>query len=254
MTAKKTTYSILLLIAIAYAGISPVAAKTNITTTEADFADFVSQADVELDLGNRPNAEYNLAQANYILRQNSTISDFMRGHFNKVSGKLYMESDSATALQYFNMAVQQFSGDSAERAEAKMFIGITYYYAGNYIVAENYFEDAKTVFESERDMPKLAQVLNNLGVLYFRTGAGNKAVSFCRDSLRINTEIENELNMQRNQQNLAFFATYGLTDPDDTPVEDFINTLDGGTGGSSSTITTSGSGTVVVNGSGGNTP
>ena len=251
MIAKEITCSILLLIiTIACASILPVEARANVTATESDFAAFVSQADVELNFGNRAIAQYNLSQANYILSQNLTISNFMRGHFNKVSGKLHMESDSATALQYFNTAVQQFSGNEAERAEAKMFIGITYYHAGNYTVAKNHFEEAKTVFESERDMPKLAQVLNNLGVLFFRTGAGRKALSFCTNSLNINTEIENELNMERNQQNIDFFATYGVTDFDEPSLEDFINTLGGGTGGSSTVITTSGSGTIVVSGGG----
>lgn len=114
MIAKKITCSIVLLIAIAYAGILSVKTKANITITESDFVVFVSQADVELDLGNRAIAEYNLSQANYILSQNPTISDFMRGHFKKASGKLYMESDSATALQYFNTAVQLFSGNNVE--------------------------------------------------------------------------------------------------------------------------------------------
>lgn len=115
MIAKKITCSIVLLIAIAYAGgILSVKAKANITTTESDFVVFVSQADVELDLSNHAIAEYNLSPSNYIFSQNPTISDFMRGHFKKSSGKLYMESDSATALQYFNTAVQQFSGNDVE--------------------------------------------------------------------------------------------------------------------------------------------
>lgn len=120
MIAKKITCSIVLLIAIAYAGgILSVKAKASITTTESDFVVFVSQADVELDLSNRAIAEYNLSQANYILSQNPTISDFMRGHFKKSSGKLYMESDSATALQYFNTAVQQFSGNNVQSSGSK---------------------------------------------------------------------------------------------------------------------------------------
>ena len=83
MIAKKITCSIVLLIAIDYAGILSVKAKANITTTESDFVVFVSQAGVELDLGNRAIAEYNLSQANHYTQPESDHQRFYAGTFQE---------------------------------------------------------------------------------------------------------------------------------------------------------------------------
>ena len=238
----KLVFAVLLLIGWAQAGIVSAAAVSN---TEADFAGLVIQADAKLDLRERASAEQYLYQASHILTEHPDISVFLQGHFNKVYGKLYMENNAATALQYFNTALAQFSGDVLEHAETKMFIGITYYHAGNYTVAESYFEQAKTVFSAQSDMQKSAQVLNNLGLIYVQRGDAANARTFCERSLDINNEIGNRTNAIRNLQNLEYFDAFWLTDLYHPPVEGEMEQM-GGTGTGSSTITTSGSGTVVV--------
>jgi tetratricopeptide (TPR) repeat protein len=236
----------LLLLGAAHKSILSAEANVNSLTAEADFADLISAADVKLDLNDRDTAEQYLIQAEQILNAHQNINIFLKGHFNKVYGKLYMRQDSAIALQYFNTSVSQFSGNILEQAEAKMFIGITYYYAGNYAVAKNYFEEAKAVFDSRGDMQKSAQALNNLGVLYYRQGDAQNAEIFCQNSLNINTVIGHRLNAVRNQQNLAVITGEPLPGSNNPPGEDTLEAA-GGTGtGTGSTITTSGSGTVVV--------
>lgn len=242
LKSTKLIFAVLLLIGLAQAGIVSAAAVSN---TEADFADLIIQADAKLDLRERENAEQYLSQANQILIQHPGISVFLQGHLNKVYGKLYMEDNAATALQYFNTSLAQFSGDVLEQAETKMFIGITYYHAENYTVAEGYFEQAKAVFNSQGDMQKSAQVLNNLGLIYFQLGDAANAQLFCQMSLNINNEIGNRINANRNQQNLEFFAGFWSTDFYKPPVGGAVDEL-GGTGTGSTPITTSGSGTVVV--------
>jgi len=242
LKSTKLIFAVFLLIGWAQAGIAFAAAVSN---TESDFADLIMQADAKLDSCERQSAEQYLTQANQLLTQNPGISVFLQGHFNKVYGKLYMEHDAATALPYFNTSITQFSEDALEQAETKMFIGITYYHAGNYTVAESYFEQAKAVFSAQGDMQKSAQVLNNLGLIYFQRGEAANAETFCQRSLNINNEIGNRANAGRNQYNLEAFAGFWSSDFYQPPVKDATGEM-GGTGTGSGTITTSGSGTVVI--------
>jgi tetratricopeptide (TPR) repeat protein len=246
----KLIFLMLLLLGAAHKSVLSAEAHLNLLSAETDFADLIVAADVKLDLNDRVNAEQYLILADQILSEYPNINIILKGHFNKVYGKLYMTQDTAIALQYFNTSFSQFSGNIIEQAEAKMFIGITYYHAGNYTLAKNYFEDAKATFDSRGDMQKSAQALNNLGVLYYMQGDAQNALVFCQNSLHINMEIGQRLNARRNQQNLAIITGAGLPGLN-LPAELELEAV-GGTGtGTGSTITTSGSGTVVVTTPGG---
>ena len=243
----KLIFIMLLLVGVGHKSIFSAEAKFNLSTAEAEFTDLIIAADVKLDLNDRTSAGQLLIQASQILSQNPNLDVFLQGHYNKVCGKFYMTYDATTALQYFNTSVSQFSGNTLEQAETKMFIGITYYYAGNFVTAKNYLEEAKNVFDSRGDMQKSAQALNNLGVVYYRQGNTQMAVQLCQNSLNINTEIENRLNAVRNQQNLEVITGGNNLADLNIQLQEEIEAAAGGTGtGSGSTITTSGSGTVVV--------
>lgn len=242
----KLIFIMLLLLGAAHKSVFSTDPNPNLSTVETEFADIIMAADNKLDLNDRASAEQYLIQANQILSQNTNINIFLQAHYNKVYGKLYMAYNATTALQYFNTSVSQFSGNTLEQAEAKMFIGITHYHAGNYPLAKSYFEEAKTVFDAQGDLKKSAQALNNLGVVYFRQGDAGSAQALCQSSFGINTQIGHKLNAVRNQQNLAIIAGT-LTDSLRILLENEISAAAGGTGtGNGSTITTSGSGTVVV--------
>jgi tetratricopeptide (TPR) repeat protein len=239
-----------LLLGAAHKSILSAEPNAVLSNAESEFADLIIAADAELDSNDRIGAEQFLLQGNQILSQNPGINNFLKGHFNKVYGKFYMAYDAAIALQYFNTAMTQFSENVLEQAETKMFIGIAYYHAGNYTVSKSYFEEAKAIFDSQGDMSKSAQVLNNLGVVAFRQGNAEAAVILCNSSLNINNQIGNRVNASRNQHNLAVFTGNAASEFYTLP-SSLLERL-GGTGtGSGSTITTSGSGTVVVTTPGG---
>lgn len=240
----KLIFIMLLSLIAVHKSVISAEANSNLTSAETDFANLIVAADVKLDLNDRTNAEQYLLQANQLLTQNPNINIFLQGHFNKVSGKLYMTNNAATALQYFNTSLSQFFGNSLEQAETKMFIGIAYYHAGNYATAKSYFDEAKATFDLHSDMQKSAQVMNNIGVVYFRQGDLLNAQTFCQNSLNINNQIGQRLNANRNQYNLAVISGDGSASLSYPPEGEQAM---GGTGtGSGSTITTSGSGTVVV--------
>jgi tetratricopeptide (TPR) repeat protein len=240
-----------LLLGAAHKSILSAEPNAVLSNAESEFADLIIAADAELDSNDRAGAEQFLLQGNQILNQNPGINTFLKGHFNKVYGKFYMAYDAAIALQYFNTAISQFSGNALEQAETKMFIGIAHYHAGNYTIATSYFEEAKAIFDSQGDMQKSAQALNNLGVVAFQQGNAETAVILCNRSLSINNEIGNRVNADRNQHNLAVFTGDSASQFYTLPPVNSQERL-GGTGtGSGSTITTSGSGTVVVTTPGG---
>ncbi|MDQ3802143.1 MAG: tetratricopeptide repeat protein, partial [Acidobacteriota bacterium] len=161
----------------------------------------IKLADVYLDLNLREKAEQTLLPVT--LPENATEN--VKGHFNKVTGKLYMKTDRERATLFFNKAFLNFSGDERERNEIKMFLGNTLYYARDFIGAKNYYEQARAGFEQLNDQRNLAQTLNNLGVISFNRDEIQSAIALCENALLINTENPNELNRARNLINLMYF-------------------------------------------------
>jgi CHAT domain-containing protein len=168
----------------------------------------IKLADVYVDLNLKAKAEQTLAQA--VLPENA--SDAIKGHFNKVSGKLYMKTDREKAIQFFNRAFANFNGNEREQTEIKMFIGNALYYAGDFPAAKNYYEQAKIGFEQQNDKSNLAQTLNNLAVIYYTKDEIPAAIVAGESALLLNTEKPNELNKARNLINLMYFEERGGND------------------------------------------
>ena len=226
----------------------------NPTSIESEFADFIIKADSDFNAGDSQMAEENLFQANEILSANPNLDRTLQGHFNKVNGKLYMQSSLNTALAYFNTAFSQFSDTPSEQAQVKMFIGIAYLYANDLAAAEMYFNESNDFFSANDDRESLAQSLNNLGVLRFQQGDTQTAVSLCDQAFAINTNAGNYAEASKNQENINRFLGNGfMAKTDDKKAEpEIINHGGGGSSGSGTEINTNGSGTVVT-GSGGGT-
>ena len=230
----------------------------NLTSIESRFADYVVKADSDFNSGDNLSAEENLFQANEILSANPNLDRTLQGHFNKVNGKLYMQTSLNTALAYFNNAFLQFSDVPSEQAQVKMFIGIAYFYANDLAVAETYFNETNAFFAAADDRNNLAKSLNNLGVVRFEQGDTQTAVSLCDQAFDINTSAGNYAEASKNQENINRFSGDGFTAKtvDKKTEPEIINHGGGGTTGSGTEINTNGSGTVVsgsgTSGNGGN--
>ena len=246
---KKSIFALLLCAVIALM-IFPVSAQEP-SAEETELANLITNADKKLDLNERDAAEAYLSQAREIISRNPSINKALQGHFNKVSGKLYMKSSLAEALRYFNLASSQFEGNETERVRVNFFIGVAYYYARDLATANAYFTETKQYFIAQGDQANLAQALNNLGVVAFERGDAETAISLCRQALAINNEIGNSLNASRNKYNLDYFSNPSLFsgDIDDQPVNHGGG--GGGTSGSGTGVNTGGSGTVTTGGNGG---
>lgn len=161
----------------------------------------IKLADVYVDLNLKEKAGQILSS----LALPENAPDSIKGHFNKVSGKLYMKTDKEKALGFFKQAFSNFSDDEREQNEIKMFIGNALLYAKDFQGAKNYYEQAKIGFEQQNDRRNLAQTLNNLGVVYYAKDEIQAAIAACENALMINTENPNELNKARNLINLMYF-------------------------------------------------
>lgn len=238
---KKIIFTILLC-AVSALTVFPANAPES-TQKELQLTNLIIKADSSLDLNESEIAKHYLQQAKDMIVQNPEINLSLQGHFNKVSGKLYMKTSIVQAHEYFNTALMQFAGDPAEQARVNLFVGIAYYYANDFNTAKVYFTEAKEYFTGSEDDLNLAQALNNLGVIAFKQGNDQAAIEFCQQALLINIEFNASLNASRNRFNLDYFAD-----------SSYLNiALGGGGGGSGSgtTVDTSGSGTIVVGGNGG---
>jgi CHAT domain-containing protein len=158
-------------------------------------------ADVYFDYGNSLRAEE--IMSSLTVPENS--SSYIKGVFNKISGKLLMKTDKANALKFFNKANLYFAGDEHEQAEVSMFIGNTNYYAKTYSTAKSYYEQAKIIFEHQNNQLNIAQIENNLGIVFYNQKDYQAAILNCENALAINIELDNELNKARNQINLMYF-------------------------------------------------
>jgi tetratricopeptide (TPR) repeat protein len=226
------------------------------TPAEVEFADLVKKADSSFDLGNYQVSERYLSEANLVLARNPEINKILQGNFNTVMGKHYMDKSLDTALDYFNRALALLSGNGSSKAETELFVGIAYYYAGEYRLAKSYLAASKEIFLASKDNENLAQVLNNEGVIAFMEGDAETATNLCTQALAVNLEIENSINAAKNQQNIDFFngrtsLSFDNTNGYDTDSKRPIRKDGGGgTSGSGTGVGTGGGGTVVVGGGG----
>jgi CHAT domain-containing protein len=184
-------------------------AITSLENVRANFNETISEnllaslklADIYLELGNHKKAEEIIVS----LSISENLPDYIKGVFYKISGKLYMKSDKEKALNFFNKAKLLFNGNEDESAQLLIFFGNTHYYAKDYASAKPFYEQAKSSFERQNNLSDMAQVLNNLGVIYYIQKEYAPAIASCENALIINTEIQSDLNQARNLINLMYF-------------------------------------------------
>ncbi|MCU0240228.1 MAG: CHAT domain-containing protein, partial [Pyrinomonadaceae bacterium] len=161
----------------------------------------IKLADILLDLGNQKKAEDIISSLNI----SNNLSNYVKGVFYKVSGKLFMKTNKNEALALFEKAAVFLKNNEQESAEIKLFIGNTYFYANDFSSAKPIFEETKISFEKFNDQFNLAQSINNLGVINFHQKELQLAISNCENALIINIKIQADLNLVSNLINLMYF-------------------------------------------------
>jgi adenylate cyclase len=83
------------------------------------------------------------------------------------------------------------------------YIGMSYYFQGEYLETINYWQQSKATFDSIGDKQGVANMLNNIGAIYFNKGDDNKAVINYLESLRVSEEINDKLRIATALVNLG---------------------------------------------------
>lgn len=162
----------------------------------------IKLADIYYDLGNHGKAEEILLA----LDLSGAASEYIKGLFNKVSGKIFANKDKNKSLDHFSRANSFLAGNESELNEIKLFTGNTHFYARDFIAAKNFYEQSKPYFEIQNDKNNLAQILNNLGVISYSQDDAPTAINECQHALALNIETHSELNKARNLINLMYFT------------------------------------------------
>lgn len=169
----------------------------------------IKLADIYYDLGNVGKAEEVLLTLN----MTDETSEYIKGLFYKVSGKIFAIKDKNRSLSHFNKANSYLAGNEGEINEIKLFTGNTHFYARDFPAAKNLYDESKLFFESQNDRNNLAQILNNLGVISYSQNDTLTAINECQYALALNIELRSELNKARNLINLMYFTNRTENNP-----------------------------------------
>jgi len=88
-------------------------------------------------------------------------------------------------------------------ANARKFIGMGYYFLGNYFETINFWQQALTSFEAINDKTGVSNMLSNLGALYANQGDDVKALDFHLRSLKAAEESKNSLRIATSMINIG---------------------------------------------------
>jgi adenylate cyclase len=119
--------------------------------------------------------------------------------------KFYSRTYSKEAILYAEEArsVALKLHSKKDVALALKYIGMGYYFQGEYLETINYWQQSKAAFDSIGDKQGVANLLNNIGAIYFNQGDDNKAVANYLESLRVSEEINDKLRIATALVNLG---------------------------------------------------
>ncbi len=92
-------------------------------------------------------------------------------------------------------------------ANAFKYIGMGYYFQGEYWETINHWQESLKFFEAINDQVGVANILSNIGAVYFSEGDNTKALEFYLKSLKVAEEINDTLRLVTAQINVGAIYT-----------------------------------------------
>ena len=92
-------------------------------------------------------------------------------------------------------------------ANAFKYIGMGYYFQGEYWETINHWQESLRFFEAINDQVGVANILSNIGAVYFSEGDNTKALEFYLKSLKVAEEINDTLRLVTAQINVGAIYT-----------------------------------------------
>ncbi len=134
-----------------------------------------------------------LSLSNYYLREN-----------------LPKSIDYSTQAQKLARSIE----DTLRTSYALSMLGAARYYQGNYYLALEAWNEALELRGQLGNKPEIAEMLNNIGVIYQTIGEYEKAIEYFQDNLKIQEEIGDTVNIAASMTNIGNIYYYmGLDYP-----------------------------------------
>jgi class 3 adenylate cyclase len=135
----------------------------------------------------------------------SAKADTVRVNALIALSKYYCRTSPNESIRYGMQAkeIAEKLGSKKDVALSLKFIGMSYYFQGEYIETINYWQQSKATFDSIGDQQGVANMLNNIGAIYFNQGDDNSAVVNYLESLRVSEEINDKLRIATALVNLG---------------------------------------------------
>ena len=120
-------------------------------------------------------------------------------------GTRYLSQDVARAIDYGNKARELAKIIQYQNGEgyALKLLGQGHASNGNYPEAINSFKASLALFESTNNKEGIANILNNLGSIYFLLGDDAKSIEYHLESLKVAEEIDNKVRIATNLNNIG---------------------------------------------------
>jgi len=152
-----------------------------------------------------------------------TSNDSIKINTLIVLARVHLSKNLLQSVDYATQAVELAKSHKAlaQESEALTMLGGARYYQGNYDKAKEAWMSCIDVLQERLESVKdstdklhikngIAQLYNNVGVIYKNNGEYDKAIDYYQKNLKIQEEIGNTLNMARSRANIAnvyyFFA------------------------------------------------
>ncbi|NQU85472.1 MAG: tetratricopeptide repeat protein [Mariniphaga sp.] len=106
----------------------------------------------------------------------------------------YRRSSSEEAIRYGIEARDLSKKLNFQKGEANAlkYIGMGYYFLGEYVETINYWQLAMEKFESFGDLIGISNMQNNIGAVYFNRGDDNRAVEYYLQSLNVAQQMDDK--------------------------------------------------------------
>jgi tetratricopeptide (TPR) repeat protein len=181
-------------------------------TERAEFSD-LERADVLFRLGvaryklSSIQSALNLFDAALELAERSRLpSDHLRSNILAWRSRCYRRRrDLEAAREDVERALELAEGLNDRRTTADVFFqaSIIADREGHWVLARNYAERARAIYEELSDRQNLGRLMNNLGGITFLLGHPDEAVTFLKDAFRLHLEIGSDADAARDVNSLA---------------------------------------------------
>lgn len=128
---------------------------------------------------------------------------------NALSIAVLQEEDISLSREYATRAYELADEINFQIGEALAlkYLGMGYYYEGNYLQVLEYWTQSLETFEKAGDTLGIANMVNNLGAVYYSQGSNSRAIENYLRSLRISEKLNDTLQIATSLVNIG--GVYG---------------------------------------------